>query len=346
MTLVSAAAPIIGWPGNCVTVGAAPAVATDVTIQSGVSMAWVGVAREAMAISHIGFRAGTVTSSGTVSVSVQAISTAGALDGLYAANTQKAAQSVTQNTWNVYALDATANVPAGGMFGLLVEYGGSGTSFALQRLSQYSNSIYNLPYEISSGTPGRVVGAKLIVAGSSSTTYYCLPNSLAANSAATNTYQTGSGTNKSVGLHFVIPFKCRVLGARWWGNTTNGNFNLVIRDASQNSLSSQAYDGDWSAKNAGGVSALYLSTPVTLTAGGTYSATLESTEAVNFSMSEVTLDAATSRSAWPGGTGIQVIRQAISDSSWATTSTVIPIMDIIIDQIDDGAATGARIIGG
>ena len=70
MTLV-AAPPLVRWPGLISAITAAPALATDVTLDAaGEYICYVFQAKEAMSLSHIGWRAGTVAGSPTVDTRV------------------------------------------------------------------------------------------------------------------------------------------------------------------------------------------------------------------------------------------------------------------------------------
>jgi hypothetical protein len=347
MALVSVAP--FGWPGHALpTIAAAPTLANDTTISTGVHLMYVGTARQAMTISHVGFMAGTVTAAGTVSVSIRSIGTDGLDSADWDTNTNLTAQSVTQNTWNLYALTASASIAAGQVFGVKIEYGGSGTSFIVRRITGLRNTTFNIPYEIVTGTKARVSALKSLAVGSSTSSFYQLDGALPATAATSAAINTGTSTTRE-GLRFKVAFACRCVGIRWWNSTSVGDYVVMLRDdgGTELSSSSTAFEGDQGANSAGGICVVHFDNPVTLSADTWYRATVEPSSATSVTVSEITIAGTDYFGAVPGGINNHLTRY--TTGAWDDTNTsIIPVMDIIIDQIHDGASTGggARIIGG
>jgi hypothetical protein len=85
---------------------------------------------------------------------------------------------------------------------------------------------------------------------------------------------------------------------------------------------------------------------VTLDANTWYRATLQATSANNVTLCELTMQSTSYFGALPGGANQHLTRY--TSSAWDDSPTaVIPIMDILIDQVDDGTGTGSgsRMIG-
>jgi hypothetical protein len=346
MALVSV--PPFGWPGHVLPpIAVAPSLGTELTVSTGVYQMWVGVASEAMTISHIGFKAGAVTASGTVSVSIRSVGTDGLDSADWAANTNLTGQTVSANSWNLYALTASASIAAGQMFGIKIEYGGSGTSFVLQRITGPRNTTFNVPYETPSGVKARLATLKCIAVGSSSTSFYRLEGAQPFIAVSNATLNTGTSTTRS-GLRFQVPFACRCIGVRWWGNNSAGDYAIVLRDdgGSELSSSSTAFEGDQSGLSAAGIYNLYFDNPITLSTGTWYRATIEPSSATNVTVTEFTVAGSDYFGAVQGGANQHLTRY--TSSAWDdTNTTLVPLLDIIIDQIHDGAsAGGARVIGG
>lgn len=351
MTMTSLNSGWMAWPGHCEMIDAAPSITTDQTITAANTyQAWIGAAREAMTISHIGFRINSVSGAPTAEVRVETVDTTTGLPTgtLWAANTNGTSGTLTATTWFLVALTAPASIAAGQVFAIVVKYA-SGTNFVLLKIGGYRNTRLNLPYEAPNGVRGRMLGGKCMAVASSTTTFYQLNSMLPAINQTNTAFNNTSSAAQ--GMRFQVPVKCRVIGIRHYQGTANGDYNAVIYDDSGTELSSSstAYDGNYSAESAGGVHYSFLDNPVTLSAGTWYRAALEPSSATNINISTVQLPTLDYRSAWPGGTNQLYTTRA--SGTWTDTATdKIPLMDILIDQVDDGTGSGGAtpigIIGG
>ena len=148
-------------------------------------------------------------------------------------------------------------------------------------------------------------------------------------------------------MKFTIPFNCRVVGIRNYAGTSPsvGDLNVGFYDSSGTAVGTPtAYEGD--IVGGGGPSNYLFTTPVTLTAG-TYRVGIEPTTTTNANVTTVTVPSSDYMIATPGGTA--VVYSAFATSSWTDSTTQYPLMDLIIDQVDNGAGSGGgggRIIGG
>ncbi len=357
MTLVSLQTAI-GWPGNCQRIGGVPAINSDQTLSaSGHYQSWVGAAREAMTISHIGFRVATVANSPTAEVRVETVAADGTPSGtLFNSGTTNNSNGttgvLTSNSWTLQALTGAPVVPAGSMFALLVKWGGVATStIQVARLSNLNGSPLGLPYEVTNvgGSAVKIPasGTKLIVAGSGLTTFYSLLNSGAANSVAANAFNNTNSAAK--GLRFQVPFKCRAVGIRHYQGAANGDYGVALYDDSNNILSSSdtAYDGNYSAESATAVSVSYFDSPVTLSTGTWYTAALVPSSATNINCYTATMQSSAYLTGWAGGANQGFA--TLASGTWTTTGAgfadTIPFMDIMIDQVDDGTGSGGAAVG-
>ena len=157
------------------------------------------------------------------------------------------------------------------------------------------------------------------------------------------------------GLRFVPVIDCRAVGIRWYKSTGAGDYNAVLTDDSGTELSSSstAYDGDIGFQNASSGSAhVYFDNAVTLAAGTAYRISIEPTSATNANVSVVTLPSSDYFSATPcvAPSSAQYFT-FVSGPRFTDSTTHIPLMDVIIDQVDDGTGSGAsgggqRVISG
>lgn len=351
MTLVSLPSPI-AWPGIVGNTSSSPGLFTLATLSSaGHYLAYVFSAKEAMTISHVGFRAGTSTGSPTMEVRIETVdATTGLPSGtLWAANTNGTTGTVSSNTNVLQALTASASITKGQIFCVKVSLA-SGTS----QIIQHGNGVTSLPpfnsslpYQITNtGSPTRALlsGTPLIALGSNSTTFYQVPPACPLSAMAGNTFNNTNSAKR--GLRFTPPMNCRAIGIRWYNSNAAGDYNIVLFNDSGTELSSSstAFDGDHNAASASGSMVAYFDNAVTLSAGTTYRAVVEPSTTTNVNVTTITIPSTDYRSASPAGTTAHYT--TFASSAWDDTNTaVLPLMDIIIDQVDDGTGSGSSVIG-
>lgn len=348
MALVSLPSPIY-WPGITGSFSTNISLFTTATLTSaGHYAAFIFAAREDMAITHIGCRIGTVAGSPTAEVRIETVDTSGLPSGtLWATNTNGTTGTITSDTNILQALTATANITKGQVFCVMVKYA-SGTSIIVQHTSLENPSITNLPYRVvNTGTPTKaqlVASMPTIALGSSSTTFYQVPGTLPVASLTTNAFNNTNSAKR--GLLFTPPMNCRAIGIKWHQNNNAGNFNAVLYDSGGTELSSSstAYDGDHALSSTSGLSLVYFDNTVTLTAGTAYRIAIEPSSATNCNVSTIVLPSANYRGASPAGTTANYT--TFATATWTDTATdTLPIMDVIIDQLDNGVGGGGSSIG-
>ncbi len=338
MTLVNAGS-LIAWPGLSL-LSNAPSITTDFTLEGGTTeyFCLVQSAPFDMTISHIGYRASTATGSPAIEASVQTIDGSGIPSGLWAANTN-GSNSPTSNTNNLIALTASATVTKGQIFGLQLKCT-SGTSLIVPRLANINQAKTTLPYVVSDASGSAVksrANVQLIYAGNSSTTFYSLPQCGAANSTTGNTFNNTSSAKQ--GLRFQVPFKCRCVGMSWFNSNASGDYAIILMDDSGAELSSSstAFDGDVNAALATATLQAMFDHTVTLSANTWYRAVVEPSSATNVNVTTVTTPGSDYLSSWPG---LSKAVYTTYNGSWTDSTTTFPLMDILIDQVDDGAGSG------
>jgi hypothetical protein len=164
------------------------------------------------------------------------------------------------------------------------------------------------------------------------------------------THSAFNNTNSAKrGLRFTPPFPCRCVGIRFYQSSGLGDFNAILMSdaGSELSSSSTAFEGDVTA-HSGGSTEVYFDSPVTLSAGTAYRAVVEPSSATNSNVSYYTLPSADYSSAKPGGAA--AMYTSFATATWTDSTTEAPLMDILIDQIDDGASVGGgggqKVYGG
>jgi hypothetical protein len=360
MTLVTLPSPMY-WPGTTSANTAVPGLSTFATLDaSGEYACWVFVAREDMVISHVGFRAGTVTNAPTVTVSIEDVATTGTgfpsgSDGF--GSTAATSATITSNTYVLTALGASATISKGTAFAVKLTWGGVATSTVIIQNTNYiPHQASVLPYSVVNvGTPTRAAitgtaGWSTIALGSNSTTFYNILGAIPMSSATFSSYNNTNAAKK--GLRFTIPFDCRAAGIRWYNSNSTGNYNVALYDDTTGTAvelgnSSTAFDGDINSATTTGHINAFFDNSVTLAAGTTYRIAIEPTSATNVLIATVTIPSTNYRSATPVGTTAHYT--TFVTGGWVDTGTdTFPVMDLIMDQVDDGAGTGGvvGVIGG
>lgn len=337
MALVTLPSPMV-WPGLTEWVTNNLAVGTVTTMDAaGEYDAVVIVAREAMTISHVGFRDTTATGSPTVDIRIETVGTDGLPTGtLWAANTNIVTGALTANTFALFALTAPATIAAGQVFCVKIIYN-SGTTATIAGISTGMAIKGGLPYQVvntGAAAKANLAIPRSLALGSSATTFYQVRGLLPVNSVGVNAFNNTSSAKR--GLRFIPPFKCRCIGIRHHMSSALGDINAILMSdaGAELSSSSTAYDGDHGSAASTSTMDYPFDNPVTLVPGTAYRAVIEPSSATNTNISTAVLPSLNYRSAWPGGTACLYTTFA---GSWVDTATdTLPLTDILIDQIDDG----------
>lgn len=350
MALVSLPSPIV-WPGITGTQLGNPALATAQTLDAaGEFQGYTFVAREDMAITHVMFRSGTVAGSPTATVSIEALDASGLPTGSAGfGSTNGTTATIVSDTTVLTALGATATITKGTPFCVKITYA-SGTSIITQCLTPDTVLIpgySNLPHKVTN-VSGSVVRSVLnympiVALGSSSTTFYNVPGIMPITAYSTGAFNNTNSAKR--GLRFVPPMACRAVGICWFMSTSTGNYNAVLYNDAGTELSSSstAFDGDAHVANSNATMRVYFDNPVTLTAGTAYRIAIEPSSATNCNVSTYTLPSSNYYGATPGGT--TATYTSFATATWTDSTTQIPIMDVIIDQLDDGSGGGTTVVG-
>jgi hypothetical protein len=357
MTLITLKRPMV-WPNS---IGYSNTASTNPSSWStldaaGEYVSLVFQAKEAMTISHVGFRCNAVSGSPTADVRIETVDTATGLPTgtLWATDTNIVTATLT-TSWALHALTASASISAGQIYCVKVAYN-SGTSFALSIHNAPNGGVLAFPYAVvNTGTPtkagiGNIVAMAL---GSSSTSFYNMSDCGIQPISAGNAGGTFNNTNGARrGLRFTIPFNARCVGLRFFRSNSAGDFNAILMSdaGSELSSSSTAFDGDVNGNQTFMFATdCYFDNPVTLTAGTTYRAVIEPSTATSTNLFAYTIPSADYANASPCGTFAHYTTYA--SAAWNdTATTTYPYLDILIDQIDDGAGSGSgarqKVYGG
>lgn len=157
---------------------------------------------------------------------------------------------------------------------------------------------------------------------------------------ATATYNTGS-TPDERGLRITLPFKCRISGI-WECFTygTSADFDCVLY-SDTTSLKSVSVD----AAHASATSTAYIkrhlfASGYTCAAGEQVIAAIKPTTANNVTARQYTLAVAGSEQGLGLPQGSCLVTRTDA-GAWSASTTTLPAIGLIIDQLDDGASSGS-----
>ncbi len=348
MALQTLASPMI-YPGNALYSNGTIVVTGIDAVDSGHYAAAFVNAHKDMTISHIWFTPQAVAGSPTCECRIESVS-AGAVNGLWAANTTGTTGTLVAGTPVLQALTASATITKGQDFAVVYKYA-SGTTFTTGNLATTTGVTNRMPYRATNKT-GSVVKADLtsfqFAIGTSATTFIPIQGMLPAVSVGGGTFNNTSSAARA--LSFTVPFNCRAIGMRFYAGTAAGDFvyGIYTGDASGTEVGSSATTHVGTAL-AGGASVLnvYFDTAVALTVGTRYRAAVTPNSATNSNVTTIVVPTADYLTACPGGAACYY--SSLASGTWTDDQTQVPFMDILIDQLDDGvqvASSGARIIGG
>lgn len=256
-------------------------------------------------------------------------------------------------TYSEVTLGTSATMTAGDFAALVVEFDSTAGDMFVSA-SNGTNNSFSIPYTAkyngsswSKQASGQLIQGHLYYSDGGGQYYDCglSPFNGAYSTAAYNSATAGSD---EYALKMTVPFKCRIAGI--WHNYTNaagGDYDCVLYDGTT-ALKSVPIDGDTVA-TAIGVRHCWFSSGYTCAAGTVVRASIKPTTTTSVTYRNYALFAANTEQSLgiPQGTHLST---RLDSGAWSDTTTTLPSIGLIIDQLDDGASAGgggsAKIIGG
>ena len=347
MTLITLKAAMT-FPNVALDPYGVPAMASAASLSNTAHYAsYIFAADKDMTVSHVGFMPGAAAGAPTIECRIEPVDASGLPSGtLFGTTTNGTTGAVTSNTWTLQALTLSASITKGQVFCVKLKFN-SGTSLVIQHLNNCVQRMSrSLTYQVmNTGSPakGALVTVACLALGSSSTTFYNAPGAMPIIAYTAGAFNNTNAAKR--GLRFVPDFNCRAAGIIWFKTNSTGNYNILLMDDAGNELSSSstAYDGDVAANTTRDMVQTYFDNTVTLTAGTAYRVAVEPSSATNVNVSTVSFPSADYFSATAAGaaTGSPSAQYATYvTATWTDSTTDYPFMDVILDQIDNGAGTG------
>jgi len=367
---------------NLIVAGGVQSVTTAVntpTFDSATDrMAWVGPSPVTDTVSKVYFRTGTVTTGCVIKIEVQSVTNGRPSGTILAAgaNGTVTVADTDDNIWKSVTIGTPPSVTEGQDIAIVLTYD-SGTTPNMQLAAMASplaaGATMSPAFFIDTGasTWASAVGVSssigygpmewVVAFGTAGPQYMaCL---MPLNSAPTLNAITSASAPDEYALRFQLPYACRIRGIRWlMANAAAGsNYTATLWPASSttdgDALAQFAGDGDsaTSTTNDGYADAIFA-TPYSIAKDTTYYAGIRSDNANAITV--VTMSAAGTGAAASGVIAFDSTMTAQiylssrtwtagSAGAWTDTTTAIPLIHLIIDQIDDGdgSGTGTTIAG-
>jgi len=327
-------------------------------------IAWVGNFPITDTITTVSFRTGTVTVGSTIEIRIETVTNGRPSGTLWAANTNGTVVVANgdDSVWKTVTLTSAANITAGDEIAIVV-VNSSGTpnmqfSVCSDVLGKESRNAHYplLLLDAGAGTwAGTGISSStgqlewIVTTGTAGVIY--LPNLSPLDGAGTvTTFNSGASPDERA-LRFQVPFKCRVIGLHvgMANNAAGSDFTFSLWNTSGTTdaaaLAQATCDGDFALSTTqDGYVDLFFATPVTLDINTTYYAGLRADTANNIALYEfitatvtnaikafgVNAETYLATRAWAAGTA----------GAWTTTTTTLPCISLIIDQLDDGVSAG------
>lgn len=340
---------LIYWPGTTLGITAVYAFASGSTIDaSGEYDAFIFDATENMVVDRVGFRPNAATGSPTAEIRIETVSAGlptGTLFNASGGGSTGTTGTLSTSSMNVTTLAAAATINKGQRFAVVIKYA-TGTSFTVSNMSRggLNEGTVHYPYRVTNtGTPTAAAFTSAnVILGSSATEFYRLTGFFPIISTTSHT-TANNATIRACCLRFQVPFKCRVIGARVLvsNSGTAEDFSMGIYSDAGAEVSSSltAYDATDYVNLSGGPLEVYFDNAVTADVNTWYRCVYQpdTTSSSNFNYG--TLENANHAKAMPRGRYTQTGTRD-SGGTWTDFDTQVPMLDLIIDQLDDGAGGG------
>lgn len=338
----------IPWPNIANGDVSAKTLANGTSIDAaGEYQALIFRADEAMTISHVAFRASQAVGSPTIEVRIETVdATTGLPTGtLWGTNTNIVSGTLTA-AWQTVALTASASIAAGDVLAVKFLYV-SGTQVSIGQVNGAGVTPGSrFPYSV--GNTGTPTAAPLtrpwnIALGSSATTFYRVPWLLPVSAAATLSFSTTNGD--AFGNRFQVPFKCRCSGVHLPLGSSTGEFSHGLYDDSGTELSSSStlLDVDLGTNSAGYIRRLMFDNPVLLSPATWYRVAFWPSSTTNVQPYKYTTQTDASE-AMPY-TNFHYTTKATGGAWTDTAVDEAVVLDLLIDQLDDGVGGSAGVRG-
>jgi hypothetical protein len=324
-------------------------------------VAWVGRAPVTDSLTTVYFRTVTVTTGCTLDVRIETVTNGRPSGTLFGTNTNVSVvvDNADDNVWKTATLTAAASLSKGDEFAIVmvVSSGTPNMNFAAPpgNLTTYA-ILAHYPLTLQDTGAGtwatQGAGWEWIVDFSTAGVVPLVGLNPTSGAGTITAYNSGTSPDERA-LRFQAQFDCRVSGMRvaMFNIAAGGDFTYSLWDATGDAdveaLAQASIDGDFAlATTQDGYVDLLFDVPVTLSAGSTYYAGVRADTANSISIAEFSNSTVTD--AMLGFFGVDASMYlstrtwtAGAAGAWSDTTTTLPLIYLIIDQLDNGAGGGS-----
>jgi hypothetical protein len=324
-------------------------------------LAWVGRAPYADSLTTVYLTTRTVTTGCTINVRIETVTNGRPSGTLWATDTSASVviADTDDNTVKTATLTAAASLSAGSEFAIVISVASGTPNMNFANVPGGAPGAWQAHYPLALQDTG--AGAWALPSGGGNGFCWLAQFSTrgivqmtnlhaAAGTGTITAYNSGTSPDERA-LRFQVPFKCRVIGIRaCLFNIAAGadmTFSLwdATGDADGEALGQATLDGDFALSTTqDGYVDLFFS-PVTLNIGTTYYAGVRADTANNIGLGELSNALVTNALSGFFGVNAQSCLAtrtwtAGAAGAWSDTTTTLPLIYLIVDQLDDGAGGG------
>ena len=214
-------------------------------------------------ITSIGFRTGTVTTGGSIRITLEGVTSGGVADGTPIITDAEAIATIDDtddNSWIDADFHLPISVNQGDLVAIKFTHIGDSANLAL---SNFSNLSYSFPYRVSGGT---IIAALKY----SDDIYYPIPGVFPISGVASDSFDVqNTDIDDEIGIKFRMPFNCTINGFWFsWGATANREIRLY--NESDTILTSQVFNSSVGTTAPGDDSAGYFPNTINISANTWY----------------------------------------------------------------------------
>lgn len=304
---------------------------------------------EPFTVTAIGFLAGTVNTPGTVTVSIQGLSSgnpdgAPITDDLGGSASKTSATISTALSWTKVTLDNPVTLNQGEDYAAVIAWA-SGDLFTC-RVANFTLATAKPYTVVSTGTPGKS-DLKTNIAIYGSTKCLRLYSYTPCSGTTFSPSYNNTSSPDELGLRFRLPFKARIKGMLFQFNS-GGPFEIYLSDDAGNELGNTLTAADPANRRGLQLHGWFpFDNSHVVDANTWYRAWMRPSSTTNtHGLYYATLDEQILKTAWPYGADWNWCERTNGDTPSDINADRLPLVDLIIDQLDDGVESGGGGSGG
>lgn len=312
---------------------------------SGQKQSWVFSVPASGTITKVGVRISTCASAVTCRIGLYTVDTSGNPTTTLYGGSNYGTFTPSANTYSDVTLGTAATATQGDIVALVVEFDSTaGDMYITAANGSYYVNTFGYTDKYNGSTWSKQNSGQLpachVYYSDGGGTYHdigAVPFSAAVASAGFN---SGTAGADEYALKVAVPFKCRVAGV--WHNFaygTDADYEIVLYSGTT-ALKTLAVDASLSSSTTGHAARMFFfASGQEINAGDTVRVAIKPTTVNNVTYRNYTMFAAGSEQSLgvPQGT-CQSTR--VDAGAWSDATTTIPVIGLIIDQLDDGASAG------